>query len=38
MAVGKSADHPWALANLADDPLEWIIRFDLAPVLLGNAK
>src|SRR5205823_7737162 len=33
MSVRKCADHARAPANLADDPLEWIVGLHLAPVI-----
>src|SRR6266581_2376639 len=32
MSVRKCADHARAPANLADDPLEWIVGLYLAPI------
>jgi hypothetical protein len=33
ITVRKDADHPRSSADLADNPLQWIIRFDLSPVI-----
>jgi hypothetical protein len=38
MAIGKRADHASPSSDLADDALERIVRFDLAPVVAGEGE
>lgn len=38
VAARKDADHPRSSADLADDPLQWVIRFDLSPVIAWERK
>src|SRR5437868_3313817 len=38
MSVGKCADHASSSANLANDALERIVRFDLPPVIARKGE